>query len=270
MRPGILDIFKIIARTQHNLYMLHTQTNGILTHKLTRDILAVLALRPRLFVLTLSIDGPPALHNKLRGIKNNWQDSVATYKALQKYISNRFACYFGMTLSDYNAGQIEATYQSLKTAIPTLSRHDMHFNVAHRSSHYYGNQNSKFSTPQTIAGEIADFNKKKGRRWDGVSILDSLYQRRVASYLETHKTPIPCKALTSSLFLDPDGTIYPCSMWNLALGNVKDISYDLSKFWQSPVAVKTRHVIDLKKCPNCWTPCEAYQSLLGNLPRSMI
>lgn len=265
LKPDLLAIIEEILRTQKNLYLLHIPTNGILTQKIMRDVKAILALHPNKFIVTLSIDGPPKLHDKLRGIKNNFIQTVRTYKELSTLSGSRFQCFFGMTLSGYNFQQIEETYRSLKREIPTLTRHNLHFNIAHHSSHYYGNTKSALGDMAQIGTELMQFLGKKRKKWDGVSMLERTFQNLIPQYLSTHKTPIPCKALESSLFLDPNGTMYPCSMWSLALGNVRDISYDLKTFWGSPKVKQTRHVIDLKKCPNCWTPCEAYQSILGNL-----
>lgn len=267
LKPGLIEMIDTIIKTQKNLYLLHIPTNGILTAKILQDVKSILALGPNKFIMTFSVDGPPDLHDKLRGIKNNWKQTVASYKSAKSLASKRFDCYFGMTLSAYNFKKIEETYESIKKEIPELSRNDLHFNIAHQSSHYYGNEKITLNTTSDIAGELIQFNRKKQTRWDGVSLLERRFQELIPRYLETRKTPIPCKALNSSLFMDPNGTLYPCSMWNFPLGNIRDISSDLRKLWKSPLATKTHHVINSKKCPNCWTPCEAYQSILGHLLR---
>jgi radical SAM protein with 4Fe4S-binding SPASM domain len=270
MKPRLLSIVETIMHTQNNLYLLHIPTNGILTGKILRDVREILDMKPNKFIITCSIDGPPALHDKLRGIKDNWKQTVQTYRKLKELSSGRFNCYFGMTLSGYNFQTIEQTYRALKWEIPELSPNDLHFNIAHHSYHYYGNTKTALGDTAQIGQKLAEFNRQKSVPLSGVSLLDRMFQDLVPAYLKTHKTPVPCKALSSSLFLDPDGTMYPCSMWSLALGNIRDIDYDLEAFWKSPVVAKTRRVISLKNCPNCWTPCEAYQSILGNLRQSLI
>ena len=265
LRPNLLDIIRTVIKTQKNLYFLHIPTNGILTSTIQKNVTSILAMKPHKFVMTFSIDGPPALHDKLRGIKNNWKQTVASYKVIKQMASPRFDCYFGMTLSGYNFQTIEETFRELHREVPALTRNDLHFNIAHHSSHYYGNAKTVLGTTADIAEELRKFNSLKQLRMDGISVLDRVFQGLVPRYMETHKTPIPCKALDSSLFLDPKGTIYPCTMWNVPLGNVRDIDYDLEKFWRSKKAIQIRDVISMKKCVNCWTPCEAYQSILGNL-----
>ena len=265
LRPNFVEIIKTIIKTQKNLYLLHLPTNGILTNKIVKDIRSILALKPNKFIITCSIDGPPKVHDRLRGIRNNWKQTVQTYKSLKGIHNNRFQVYFGVTLSGYNAHLINETFRSLQNEIPDLSQNDLHFNIAHHSNHYYGNTSTALGNTVDIARKINDFNKTKRIQWDGVSLLERIFQGLIPKYLTTKKTPIPCKALDSSFFLNPNGEIFPCTMWNFPLGNVRDIHYDLKTLWKSKIAGQTRHVIDLKKCPNCWTPCEAYQSILGNL-----
>ena len=52
------------------------------------------------------------------------------------------------------------------------------------------------------------------------------------------------------------------------LGNLRENGFDLAAIWDGDQAVKLQGEIAKSKCPNCWTPCEAYQTVLGNLLRS--
>jgi hypothetical protein len=56
-------------------------------------------------------------------------------------------------------------------------------------------------------------------------------------------------------------------MWDAPLGNLRDSAFDLRGLWQGERALVLRREIEARRCPNCWTPCEAYQSILGNLVR---
>jgi len=76
---------------------------------------------------------------------------------------------------------------------------------------------------------------------------------------------LPCKALSVSCFIDPYGTIYPCTIFNKKLGNLRQANYNLKKIWNSKKSAEVRKLIKENKCPGCWTPCEAYQTILGNL-----
>lgn len=265
LRPDLIDIIKMILDTQKNLYFLNFPTNGIMTKRIVEQVQQILLLGPPHFIVSISLDGPEQLHDKLRGIKENWKHAVKTYQELKKLRSSHFDTYFGMTLSHYNSEFIEQTYKDLKQVVPNLKRSDIHFNIAHYSSHYYGNTKQDGHVETKTIEYLDAYNKKKGIGVTKISWIEYLYQRHIKKYLMTKKTPVPCLALSSSVFLNPYGTIYPCSMWNMPLANIKDINYNLRAIWNTKKAKKIHNLITHKKCPNCWTPCEAYQSILGNL-----
>jgi hypothetical protein len=50
-------------------------------------------------------------------------------------------------------------------------------------------------------------------------------------------------------------------MWGEKLVNIRDINYDINQAWNSKRFNDIRVLIKNEKCPNCWTPCEAYQSI---------
>ena len=77
------------------------------------------------------------------------------------------------------------------------------------------------------------------------------------------QTPIPCKALSASVFIDPSGDVYPCVIFNKKLGNIRKVEYDLGRIWRSDATKTVREDIVKMDCPHCWLACEAYQSILG-------
>lgn len=268
LRKDLIQIIKVIFDTQKNLYLLHIPTNGILTRKIASEVKKILSFKPHRFLISIALDGPSEIHDQLRGAKEGWRRAVNTYEKLKKLKSNNFDCFFGMTLSKFNFRLIEETYQVLKKEINDLDRNDIHFNIAHKSLHYYQNPNVDLGLGGEIGEELKKFNQKKKFVFSGVYFLERVYQKLIPCYLKTKKTPIPCQALSASIFIDPLGNIYPCGMWDKKLGSLKDYNFNLKKLWQEKKIKKIVGLIKNKKCPNCWTPCEAYQSILGSLLQS--
>jgi radical SAM protein with 4Fe4S-binding SPASM domain len=60
------------------------------------------------------------------------------------------------------------------------------------------------------------------------------------------------------------GNVYPCTVFDRKLGNIRDYNYDLKKILTSETAKKVRKEIEADRCPQCWTPCEAHQMILSN------
>lgn len=268
LRTDLVDIIRVINNTQP-LYALHIPTNGIMTKKIVNDVKQILDLKLNHFILSVSLDGPPKKHNQLRGIPNNWTYAINTFRQLRKYKSRNFDCYISMTLSSYNQELIEKTYQSILNKIPDFSRNEMHFNLAHHSAHYYANNQITIGSAKEIIVNLEKFNSKKQISLNKISIMDKIYQKLLNKYLKSNQSPIPCMAVRSSIFLDPYGDVYPCSMWGYKLGNIKKYDYSIAKILKQDITKKVIKNISEYNCPNCWTPCEAYQSILGNLIRSL-
>lgn len=261
LRKDILDIIKIILTNCKDLYLLHFPTNGLLPGLIEKRVKEIIALKPKKLIISVSLDGPPDLHDKLRGVPLSWEKSIETYKRLKK-IKN-VEVYFGVTLSSYNTGKFEEIYRSVKGVIGNISYKDFHVNIAHSSEHYYGSKLKQ--SPKEIISDIRSFIKLRGIPHSPVFFLESRYLRLISKFLKTGKTPLPCKALTSSCFINAQGEVFPCSLFNKKLGNLRDFDYDLEKIWNLKKTKETLKRIKNRQCTDCWTPCEAYQTILGNL-----
>lgn len=262
MREDIVDIARIILTNCKGLYLLHFPTNGLLPDLIEMKVKEIVALKPKKLIISISLDGPPALHDKLRGVPGGWQKSIETYKKLKK-IKNVEA-YFGMTLSSYNVGKLEETYKSVKKLINNISYRDFHINIEHSSDHFYGSKAKQYPK-KPIINEVRKFIKLRGFPHNPVFFLEHKYLNLVEKFLKSKKTPLPCKALTSSCYISAQGDVFPCSVFNKKLGNLRDFNYDIRKIWSLKDTKETLTMIKNGGCPHCWSPCEAYQTILGNL-----
>jgi radical SAM protein with 4Fe4S-binding SPASM domain len=76
-----------------------------------------------------------------------------------------------------------------------------------------------------------------------------------------------CHSLRSSCFIDPFGVVYPCITYTRPLGSLRETAMDLGAIWRTAATANTQREIWDGQCPQCWTACEAYQSILGNAGR---
>jgi hypothetical protein len=56
-------------------------------------------------------------------------------------------------------------------------------------------------------------------------------------------------------------------MYDAKVASLRDHGYDLETIWNLPRTKQLQEEIWNYKCPQCWTPCEAYQSIFGNFLR---
>jgi radical SAM protein with 4Fe4S-binding SPASM domain len=75
---------------------------------------------------------------------------------------------------------------------------------------------------------------------------------------------MPCHALRASCFIDPWGVVYPCITYSRPIGRLRETGMRLDPIWNDPKTIAVQEEIWKGQCPQCWTACEAYQSILGN------
>jgi MoaA/NifB/PqqE/SkfB family radical SAM enzyme len=267
LRRDIEEILLAIVSTWKSLALLHFPTNGFLTDQIVK-VSTVLARRggPEV-VVTVSVDGHQALNDEIRGIKGGFQRQVETFRALRRIRGIRPV--FGMTLSRHNAGAFESTFEALSRVCPDLDVADFHLNIAQVSDHYYGNAGSNEIAPDrdVAVQELRLYRKRRGRTRSPQAWLENTYLKHLERYMASNEMPMTCHSLRSSCFIDPWGTVFPCITYSRPVGSLRDHDMNLGAIWHAPSTKALQSEIWAGDCPQCWTACEAYQSILGNLFR---
>jgi radical SAM protein with 4Fe4S-binding SPASM domain len=265
LRPDIDEIFDAILTGWPRLAILHFPTNGFQTDRIARSVERIAAHRkPVQTVVTVSLDGDQALNDEIRGIKGGFKRQIATFAALRRIPG--IVTSLGMTLSTYNLERFGDTFAACARECPGLSPGDIHLNVAQRSGHYYGNAEMDAIAPDPLAAraEIRKYRHLRGLPRSPAQVLEHVYLRHLDTFLLTGRTPMPCHALRASCFIDPWGVVYPCITYSRPLGRLRDHGMRLEPIWNAPETVGVQREIWRGECPQCWTACEAYQSIMGN------
>jgi len=262
LREDLLDILEIIFKYCHFLSILHFPTNGQLTEKIVGIVKKICRLKgSRILVITISMDGPEEINDEIRGGKGTWMNSLNSFIELKK-LGLKFV-YLGYTLSKYNSGSLEDILLAVRKYYPHVDYNDLHINIAHISEHYFNNASLHLVPDDFSIKDIENFSK--GRNGIIKNFLEQRYFRLIPNYLSSRQILLKCQALASTCFIDPYGDIYPCTIYDRRISNIRDIDYDLYKFWKEDrVAIIRKEILD-KKCKGCWTPCEAYPTILGSI-----
>lgn len=269
-RPDINDIFLTVIKHSRDLWLLNFPTNGFLTDAVCDSVARILKETDlSRLIVSVSLDGPPSLHDDIRGIPGCWGNAVQTFRRLRKLRSRRFSVYFGQTVQSANIGRFTETLDACREVMGDVSVNDFHINLAHSSGHYYDNENSDaLPDAESAAAEIEYIQEQQSPGLlDPVAFIEQRYRRHVRDYFSNGRGPYVCQAAGASCFIDPVGTVYPCSVFDAPLGSLRDYNMDFRGLWRSDARLQTRELIKSSKCPGCWTPCEAYQTLLANLLR---
>ncbi len=286
--PNFVQVVQTFAEHSPDLLLVHFPTNGIATKRIEGVVKELDASLKARLVVTVSIDGPPELNDRLRGIRNDFAHAIDTFIAVRKIIGaeNTFA---GLTLHAFSkttgitsSQLVEQTFAAINAALlakqeAPLSWSSLHLNIPHLSQHYYGNTSSLesqgFGGPEHRA-EVANALKYAAdqHRNEGtfaMRALERIYRSEAISYLNTGKTNIRCSALTLTTYLSEKGEVYPCTIWNKPLGNVRNSNFALMPIIEAAREKGIQKTIRAGKCPNCWTPCEAYPAIASAPVRSM-
>lgn len=268
LREDYIEVVKAFDKNLPNLILLSTPTNALTPNVIYKKVEQTLKFFRKKYVITVSLDGPKKIHNKIRGIRTAWDSSIETYqrlKELEKKHKN-FKAFFGYTISPYNLGFFKQTLEGVKKIIPGITANDFHVNLFQTSEIYYGIKASKLNKSyfNRAKAEIDKILNLKIKKLSLIEIGEIKYLQLAKKYLKTGKVPINCNIFNLSCFIDPFGNVFPCTIFNRKLGNLRDSNYDLMNILSSEESKRVKTEILEGKCPQCWTPCEAHQMIFSN------
>ncbi len=265
-RPDSTDLVGAVVEECRDLYLLDFPTTGQNTRKVLAGVRAALDRGvPRLLV-TVSLDGAGEEHDEVRRIRGAYGRAVETFRRLREIRRGGFGVYFGVTLSRFNKGALLRIVDRVRQDIPGITERDFHVNLAQESAHYYQNEGMA-PAEAGVLQDMEEFLRRRGSSLHPINLLERLYQKRLRSFVETGRSPVPCRALRSSVYVGPTWQVFPCTMWDAPLGNLRDTGFALRPLWEGAGAARRRDEIARGACPHCWTPCEAYPSLLAQVLR---
>lgn len=266
LRRDFVEIVQSAIESCRGLLLVHFATNGWLTDLIVDGVRRICESRPRKFMVTVSLDGDADTNDRVRGMPGGWERQVATYERL--HALDGVEVVLGMTLSTHNVSAYPDALAAVQARCPWVTARDFHLNVVHHSAHFYGNDDNaalRSCGTERLAEAMTLYRRARGPVRSVVDLLEQEYLRRVPAYLSDGQTPMRCHALRSSCFLDPTGTVYPCITFDRPLGNIRDHGYSLAAVWEAELTRQTQADIWAGRCPSCWTPCEAYPTLMGHV-----
>lgn len=265
LKEEISEIVKIILKNSKEILVFHVSTNGQFPERafqLAEELLNLGSVP----VINISLDGPEQINDLLRGKRGAYQQSLETFLRIRRL--KKVYCYLSCTISDLNIDYIDSFLSDLKKDISGFDFSDLHFNLFHNSEHYYQNWNLTASCHLSLERvrkylSLCNFGSP-------VKIyLEREYIKGLTKYFHGNKIPLKCQALSSTCFINPYGVVYPCSIYNRPIADLRDYDFDLNKLWHSKNTTAVRSDIEKGACYGCWSPCEAYPAILGSIWRKI-
>ena len=262
-RKDFVEIVQAFVDSCPDLYLVHFPTNGLKPNRINSVASEISKLTKNRLVVTVSIDGPPDVNDRLRGIPGDFKKAVETLRGLQEI--EGLNAVVGMTIYPDNHHLIKETLTAIKQAVPKFDSNLFHVNLPNVSKHFYGNSGQTEKPTHAMLASLREYQKSRGYSLSPLDWLERRYQKLALEFLDSGETPLECAALLSSCYLSEKGDLYPCTIWDKSIGNIRNHNFDLKPLLTSQLALDLRSQIKQKQCPNCWTPCEAYQTVLANV-----
>jgi MoaA/NifB/PqqE/SkfB family radical SAM enzyme len=271
VRRDLDDLVEAIQGHCRSLFLLNFPTTGWFGDRTVALVERALAREPGRLMVTISVDGPRPLHEQLRGLPGSWDRALETYRRLRGIRRGNFQVVIGMTVMPANAHAIDDTIAAIRAVVPEFTRGDLHLNVIHESPHYFANVGAAdIGDHAALAAAVEAHRRAIPKRLHPVAILEDRYQSLVGAYLDTGRSPLPCASLSSSCFVDPHWNLFACTIWGEPVGNLRAQAFDLEELWESERRRALRSDVQAGRCPHCWTPCEAYPTILEHLGSALL
>jgi len=224
------------------------------------------------FSVKPSMDGVGEEHDRIRGVKGNFDkllDTVERLKNLQKSYPF-FNVELGTVISRDNIDKID----EISRFAHSLGVESYRNEIAEQRSEFFNigdpitpNPDEYINTIKIFARRIREnLNSKK----PFTRITESLrlvYYDIAIRILKENRQVIPCYAGISNVQMNPYGDIWPCCVlgYEQNMGNVRDYGYDFQKVFHSEKAAEVRRYI---KNGNCACPLanQAYSNILCDFP----
>jgi len=230
LKDIILGIHKALPKAT-----LQLSTNAILPDR-AMDVVETALANNIVLEVGVSLDGIGENHDKVRGIKGNFERGDwllhELVKLREKY-KNRLKVSAGIVLSDLTL-----------SSLGDVRRYCNRLNIIlvetwYNESSFYDNTGKRIP----ISSKLVEAVKTQP---------PSPLQERWLKALEGKSIRFPCFAMYKFFVLKCNGDVAPClSLWDAKAGNVRESSP--SSIWKSPEAEKVRKVVrNCRGCLNSW------------------
>lgn len=249
---------------------LSINTNGLKTAQIVDSAERLVKSCPRTFVgILCSLDGMQQTHDRIRGVPNNFEKTVATFRELQKLKRSLPNLGVGITTTfcAWNQDEMEEMY-SFVVGDLRPDNWDLSF------------VRGKPMEPAVGIADVAKYQRIKRRIEEAfargalryydqmplsrfVHAKERVSSRTVLRTLESGQYQVPCYAGALSAVISEEGDVYACELLSQKIGNLREAGYDMRALWRNAEAEALRSHIRDSKC-FCTHECNMSINLLFN------
>jgi len=273
LREDLPEIVNIVVNTQSKLKSLFITTNGQLTETVltkVKEIVGSLKAVDTSFDLTqlISIDGPSDLHDHIRGFAGAHDRALETIRLLSDLRTAHPSLHLG-TVTCCSPFNIDRFGEVINHISELKKEYDLEpsFCVWFEGQLYRNVGKRKDMKIEEFRKKLIDLipQIKSVVKTDSlVSTGRSIFYDLLGLWLKNPSTQIvPCGAARIRYFLGPAGDVYPCTIFNHKIGNLRDYDSDLNRLFQSDSRKEARYLVEEEKCPICCNTCETIPAMMA-------
>ena len=283
LRVDLAEIVDVIQQTQPSLNELFITTNGSMPDRINKILNQILEapphftiinggdFRPKIRVL-VSIDGPEEIHNNLRQVPTAYKNariSLSLLCDLQKQFSNLTT---GITFgyNPFNFKQYDLVLDEMENLASIYNLENVVCfewwgNLYEKSEEEWANREYVKAFKQ----HVPRIKKLISHRKSGLTFARALFYDLSEIYEEPNKQAVPCLGGLIRYYLDAQGRVFPCVVYDACMGDLRELDYDFNKIFNSAHAQIVRGDIKNKRCLNCYLTCELIPSMMAQPLRSL-
>lgn len=240
LRNDLLEIIRTIQNRCPKANII-ISSNGFATELIVSKMKEILKINPDIGV-AISIDGVGEVHNKIRGIEDGFQKATSTIRRLRGLGVKSLK--IGFTIGEYNPKELYKVYELSKELNTELS-----LTVVHSSENYFGKEN-EIKNSELIIEALNWLIKKELSGWNYKNWGRAYFAYGAREFIRTGERILPDYSGILSIFVNPQGVIYPCDVSTQKLGNLRN-SNDIENI----------KAIVPNDCEKSWMVCTARQSI---------
>jgi radical SAM protein with 4Fe4S-binding SPASM domain len=280
LRTDLTEIVDAILSTQKDLRLLFITTNGQLPEIIESSVQKMLERvehhGKRLGLNHLvSIDGPPDLHDEIRGVPGAHGKALETIRLLSRLSDSHPSLRIGTVTvcSPFNVRRFDEVLDHI-IALKEEYNVEPSFCVW-LEGQLYDNvgsyQDLRIEEFRRSLIHLVPRIKSVVGSESGISVGRSLFYDLLGLWLKRPTRQIvPCGAARTRYFLDPYGNVYPCTIFGYNMGNLGVFNDDFLKFISSDARLKARRLVTHEECPKCCNTCETIPAMLASPIRASV
>jgi len=255
LRPDLHHIIEILYR-HCSPAVVDLPTNAFFPDRVASQVEKIARACPNMIVDTqLSIDGPPEIHDNIRGLKDGYKKVRETYRMLlpfkKRYRNFRLkAC---VVYSAYNQDHMEPLFKILQNDFAGLDR--VVFSVAHGSVCNAEAMRFDWEKYFRFCGRLR--SRAQARRVTDIHSIFTMALRvakndLLKEVLERKNMHELCRAGRSVIVINETGAVFPCEPLWQPVGQLRSNGYDLKQILASEEMKQFQRRMKREACTCHW------------------